>query len=516
MVSCSGCQESFSVTGYSQHLAKTRQGSCMAVLAASHTANTQPRSPQSPSLAPTEDQLEPIFENNFFKEGLYDSGKWKPPTQDENEQEPPVDQDDQGAEEVYSGSKKCPNVCSFSSQSYSHILTHGQDNIIVIPYPDAHTGKPITGQPTHCANTTYGLDAGSTVNIYAPFSSQMDWDIAKWAKLCGSSSTAFTDLLEIDGVSAGAQLSDHLGLSYKNSKELDKIINNNLPGQLKFKHEQIIVAGEAFDVFYRDIIECIKVLYSDPDFADFLVFAPECHYTDEDQTIRLFHDMHTGQWWWDTQVTMFRNKSAYPVYLTIGNIPKEIHQKPSCCTHILLAYLPTTCLEHIANKASRCHTISNLYHACMSCILAPLKTAGTDGLVMSGGDGVEHHCHPLFTCFAGNYPEQLLATGVKAMECLKCDIPTEELGSNTAPFEIHNLHTVLDALSRIDDSDLVFVQACCEAGIKPIIHPYWEDLPHANIFQAVTPDILHQLYQGLIKHLLGWLAQACGAAEIDA
>jgi hypothetical protein len=44
-------------------------------------------------------------------------------------------------------------------------------------------------------------------------------------------------------------------------------------------------------------------LYSDPDFADFLVFAPERHYADEDQTVQLFHDMHTGQWWWDTQVS---------------------------------------------------------------------------------------------------------------------------------------------------------------------------------------------------------------------
>ncbi|KAG1891598.1 uncharacterized protein F5891DRAFT_1131557 [Suillus fuscotomentosus] len=477
----------------------------MAVLAASRTANTQPRSPWSPSLAPTEDQLEPIFEDDFFEwlsddrnnstdeeEGLYDSGEWEPPTQDENEREPPVDEDDQGAEEVYDIEAR--------QQIEEHVV--GQDNIVVVPYPDARAGKPITGRPTRCANATYGLDSGSTVNIYAPFSSQMDWDIAKWAKLHGSSSTAFTDLLEIEG------LSDRLGLSYKNSKELDKIIDNNLPGRPKFKREQIIVAGEAFDVFYRDIIECIKALYSDPDFADFLVFAPEHHYADEDQTVRLFHDIHTSQWWWDMQVTMFRNKSAYPVYLTIGNIPKEIHRKPSRRAHILLAYLPTTRLEHIANKASRRRTISNLYHACMSRILAPLKTAGTDGLVMSSGDGVERHCHPLFACFAGDYPEQLLATGVKAMECPKCDIPTEELGSNTAPFEIRDLHAVLDALSRIDDSDLVFVQACREAGIKPIIHPYWEDLPHANIFQA--------LYQGLIKHLLGWLAQACGAAEIDA
>ncbi|KAG1893712.1 uncharacterized protein F5891DRAFT_1131171 [Suillus fuscotomentosus] len=345
----------------------------------------------------------------------------------------------------------------------------GQDNIVIVPYPNARAGKPITGCPIRCANTTYGLNASSTANIYAPFPSRIDWDIAKWVKLHGPSSTAFTDLLGIDG----------------------------------FKHKQIIVTGEAFDVFYRDIIECIKVLYGNPDFADFLVFVPEHHYADEDQTVQLFHDMHTGQWWWDTQkaldqrrpgatiipiiissdktqVMMFRNKSAYP---------------PSRHAHILLAYLPTTRLEHITNKASRCCTIANLYHACMSRILAPLKTAGIDGLQMSSGDGVQRHCHPLFACFSGDYPEQLLATGVKTMECLKCDIPTEELGSNTAPFDICDLHAVLDALARFDDGDLVFMQACHEARIKPIVYPFWEDLPHANIFQAITPDILHQLYQ---------------------
>ncbi|KAG2129848.1 uncharacterized protein EDB93DRAFT_1256052 [Suillus bovinus] len=90
----------------------------------------------------------------------------------------------------------------------------------------------------------------------------------------------------------------------------------------------------------------------------------------------LTREMHTGRWWWDTQkklekdkpgatiipillssdktqVTMFRNKAAYPIYMTIGNIPKEIWQQPSHNAQILVGYLPTTKLKHISNKVAR-------------------------------------------------------------------------------------------------------------------------------------------------------------------
>jgi hypothetical protein len=36
------------------------------------------------------------------------------------------------------------------------------------------------------------------------------------------------------------------------------------------------------------------------------VFKPERHYADADKTVRLFHDMHTGRWWWGTQVCVCR------------------------------------------------------------------------------------------------------------------------------------------------------------------------------------------------------------------
>ncbi|KAF8885723.1 hypothetical protein CPB84DRAFT_1816804 [Gymnopilus junonius] len=37
-----------------------------------------------------------------------------------------------------------------------------------------------------------------------------------------------------------------------------------------------------------------------------------------------------------------------------------------------------------------------------------------------------------------------------------------------------------------------------------VFTPFWQDLPFADIHKAIMPDILHQLYQGIFKHLVGW------------
>ena len=88
-----------------------------------------------------------------------------------------------------------------------------------------------------------------------------------------------------------------------------------------------------------------------------------------------------------TQVTLFGNKTAYPMYLTIGNLPKEIRAKPSRCSQILLAYLPTSKLKLITNQAARWRMITNLFHACLHRIMKPLVDVGIHGIAMKDGTG---------------------------------------------------------------------------------------------------------------------------------
>ena len=214
-----------------------------------------------------------------------------------------------------------------------------------------------------------------------------------------------------------------------------------------------------------------------------------------------------------TQLTLFRNKSAYPVYLTIGNIPKEIRRKPSLHAQTLLGYLPATRLEHIQNKSSRRRALANLFHACMRKILQPLESAGITGIELATGDGVVHRCHPLLAVFVGDYPEQCLATCSK--HCPRCPIAKNELGEDYC-FPARDLSPILEALHSLPDGPTAYAKACKAAGIKPVVNPFWESLPYVHIFRSITPDILHQLYQGVIKHVVSWVCDAFGSAEIDA
>ncbi len=72
----------------------------------------------------------------------------------------------------------------------------------VTRYPGGNAGV-VHSKTNMTENQKYKAKVGDTsqANAYAPFASCLDWEIAKWAKLRGPSSTAFTEMMAIDGVS---------------------------------------------------------------------------------------------------------------------------------------------------------------------------------------------------------------------------------------------------------------------------------------------------------------------------
>ncbi|KAH8999683.1 hypothetical protein EDB86DRAFT_3075750 [Lactarius hatsudake] len=226
-----------------------------------------------------------------------------------------------------------PPICNGSDSN----TTGSQAQVIVDSFPHGVPGTPMPdpfqGQSDHRSRE----DAINT-SVWAPFHSQCDWEIALWAKMCRPTSSALTELLQIP------EVTDRLGVSYSSAKEIDRIIDT-LPGRPPFECEDFTIGGERLSFYFRNVLQCIQTLFGDPEFAHELAFAPERHYSDPECTCRIYSEMHTGDWWWavqtslelqqpsatvvplilssdKTQLILFQGKAAYPVYLTIGNIPK--------------------------------------------------------------------------------------------------------------------------------------------------------------------------------------------------
>jgi hypothetical protein len=141
----------------------------------------------------------------------------------------------------------------------------------------------------------------------------------------------------------------------------------------------------------------------------------------------------------------------------------------------------------------------------MSKILGPLKQVGESGVFMTMGDGFIHWNHPLLVCFVGDYPEQVLTTTTFTGECPVCPAPHDQLREYNCnlPVALQELDHILDTLDSFDEDPASFLQACRAAVVKPIIDPFWKNLPYIHIYHSITPDILHQLYQGVVKHVIG-------------
>jgi hypothetical protein len=71
--------------------------------------------------------------------------------------------------------------------------------VVVDKFPTGSPGAPIPGIPrgSHAYQSHQVMPEDS---VWAPFRSQRDWEVARWAKMRGPTSTAMTELLAIPEV----------------------------------------------------------------------------------------------------------------------------------------------------------------------------------------------------------------------------------------------------------------------------------------------------------------------------
>ena len=112
-----------------------------------------------------------------------------------------------------------------------------------------------------------------------------------------------------------------LGLSYHNMETLKRKISN-LPKQGEWQTCTMALSedpGVQHQIYYQNPIDVIKSLWSNPTYANQMVFAPQKVWISSDKTSRLYNEMWTGDWWWKIQV-LFLIKFYSNIILNNSNI----------------------------------------------------------------------------------------------------------------------------------------------------------------------------------------------------
>ncbi|QRV99831.1 hypothetical protein RhiJN_27850 [Ceratobasidium sp. AG-Ba] len=215
---------------------------------------------------------------------------------------------------------------------------------------------------------------------------------------------------------------------FKSLKELEQEVNR-LPRGPPWFRETIVVIGdqsnEILDLWKRDIIALICRLLTDRRFIPHMRFTPERHYDSKTRRNRVYGEMWSGKWWWrmqnilgrystivpiilstnKTKLTVFSgNQKAWPVYLTIGNISKDIRGCPSERATLLVGYIPVSNLSNISNERERSEAGWQLFHTCMESILEPLKTLSQTGFDVLCADGGVRRVFPILAAYIADYP----------------------------------------------------------------------------------------------------------------
>jgi len=119
-----------------------------------------------------------------------------------------------------------------------------------------------------------------------------------------------------------------------------------------------------------------------------------------------------------THLTNFSgDQHAWPLFLTSGNIQKDISRKPKKCAWIHIRLIPWP------PKGAK--NTDEAWHNVVGTVLSPLRNIDITGpgLKCDWADGFQRQCYPLLAAWVGDYPEQVTVAQVSYGPCPTCEMP---------------------------------------------------------------------------------------------
>ncbi|KAI0342014.1 hypothetical protein BDW22DRAFT_1331469 [Trametopsis cervina] len=377
-----------------------------------------------------------------------------------------------------------------------------------------------------------------------PFGSKDEWELAAWlAQNVGHNK--IEDFLQLEmikkcGLTVSSKYTFFQKLDQLPQRPSSKWICDKINVVGDLLGEDGIPMSEELELWRRNPVDCVRELIGNPAFCKAMEFSPERVFSDEKGENRVIDEMWTADWWWraqashltagslpsgatvapiilasdKTKLSNFRgDQTAWPVYLSIGNIAKAVRRQVSSRATVLLGYIPVsklTCFS--ASHETRRLAGYRLYHHCMKSILEPLIDAGKLGVDMVCADGYVRKIFPIIAAYVADHPEQCLIVNVQENHCPRGKIPPNRRGEPDGCL----LRSVEETVHQLNHHKSSGGINALPNGLRSVYEPFWAALPQCDIFSCITPDILHQLHKGVFKdHLVSWIAAVVGDDELD-
>ncbi|KAG1861524.1 hypothetical protein DFJ58DRAFT_839668 [Suillus subalutaceus] len=293
-----------------------------------------------------------------------------------------------------------------------------------------------------------------------PFASQKDWEVAHWL------------------------MRTSLSMS-----EIDEYLNLNL---------------RPLGLFYRDPIDCLQSLLSNPQLADCIDFDCRRVYESANRLSHAYKSFMMGNHSWYLQCQIPQGASLLGVILSsdktkVTNIavPKFVHSNARACGVL----------------------VDWLFHQCISIVTEPLKAAAKMGIMMNDPVGNSRYCFTPLVSYVADTPEELLVACVCSNVSPVTTATQDQFGD---PFchplrkgssTLARIKAVLRSVLHADVSE--FFAVCKEFNLNGVYEPFWLDWPLLEPSQFITPEALHHWYRMFWNHNLNWCIFVVGANELD-
>jgi hypothetical protein len=240
----------------------------------------------------------------------------------------------------------------------------------------------------------------SSAAPWFPFGSRHDWELASWFAKSRNTKDSIEAYFQNPEFDKAARAEKGTIRNYRGLMQAVYDIPFGIPNSDHWQSLQITVAAqvqggkpETHTLLYRPIQQCLEFLLGHRPFASDLAWAPVRKSYGRDGA-RVYDEMHTGDWWWETQThlppgativplqiatdktlmtTLSGDRTAWPVYMTIGNLPRRVRRKQTSPALLLIGMLPISKEVTKSSDPDMAYSIkSDLYHMAMNAILERL------------------------------------------------------------------------------------------------------------------------------------------------